>query len=48
MEIGTRIKINKGLIETLVKKEGSLGLFKSKKYQVVRKINSIITKEILI
>ena len=47
MEIGTKIKINKGLIETLVKKEGVLGLFKSKKYQIVRKINSITRKEIL-
>ena len=48
MEIGTKIRINKGQVETLIEKDGVLGLFKSKKYQVVRKVNSIMPKEILI
>ena len=48
MKIGTRIRVNKGRIERLVKKDGVLGLFKSKRYQVVRKIYSIAGKEIII
>ena len=47
MEIGTKIRINNGKVEVLIKKDGNLGLFKSRKYQVVRKILSIMSKEIL-
>ena len=48
MKIGTRIRVNKGRIERLIKEDGVFGLFKSKKYQIVRRIYSIADKEIVI
>ncbi len=47
IRIGTKIKVNKGQVETLIEKDGVLGLFKSKKYQIVRKILSIMPEEII-
>lgn len=47
MQIGTKIRINKGQVETLIKVDGNLGLFKSEKYQVVRKMTSIMLEEIV-
>ena len=47
MQIGAKIRVNKGRLEMLIKKDNGLGLFKSRNYQVVRKINSIPNKEIL-
>ena len=47
MQIGTKIRVNKGRLEILIKKDNGFGLFKSRKYQIVRKINSIPNKEIL-
>ena len=45
MELGEKIKVNNSEIETLIKKEGRYGLFKSLKYQVVRNLQKILDKQ---
>ncbi len=47
IRIGTKIRVNKGQIETLIEKDGSFGVFKSEKYQIVRNILSIMPEEII-
>ena len=47
MQIGTKIRINKGKSEILIKKDNIFGLFKSKNYQIVRNIQLILHREML-
>ena len=47
MKLGTRIRINKGQIETLIQRDGSYGLFKSETYQIVRSFLKILENQIL-
>lgn len=47
LEIGTRIKVNNGLIETLVEVSRPYGLFKSEEYTVVRNLSKITEKDLL-
>lgn len=47
MKTGTQIRVNKGKVETLVKREGAYGLFESSTYKVVRGLMHIREKEII-
>ena len=47
MKTGTKIRINKGQIETLIIVNKSIGLFESNKYRVCRNVKSILPKEIV-
>ena len=40
---GNKIRINKGQVETLIKIDGSLGLFRANGYQVIRRLSVINT-----
>jgi len=43
--LGDKIRVNKGLIETLIQIERPHGLFQSKKYKVVRRLIGIKEEE---
>lgn len=47
MTIGSKIQVNNGEIETLIKKGDGYGLFSCTKYKVVRQLNRIIPDQIL-
>ena len=46
MTPGTKIRINKGETETLIKIRADLGLFRAKNYQIVRKVTSVLSKKL--